>query len=161
MKKSEETKKNEVNTAKTSVPKVDDGRKIFEIIIVPAIVIVVTIVLVFVKSVVTLTELVLLFVMEIRVKNNKFRSPVDKNALQCQICHTTAGFYTLHTDALDDISTHHEPHFPQITRVLKPCHKMVRSTEERFAMERKEDRDRAGCAGGDNEALAAEAALGR
>ena len=51
----------------------------------------------------------------------------------------TAGFYTLHTDALDrldDMSMHHKPHFPQITSVFKPSHNMVRSTEERFAMER-------------------------
>ena len=71
-------------------------------------------------------------------------------------------FYTLHTDAhgrLDDISLHHEPHFPQITSVFKPSHNMVRSTEESFARERQEDRDHAGCAASDNEAVVAEAAF--
>ena len=31
---------------------------------------------------------------------------------------------------------HHKPDFPQITSDFKPSHNMVRSTEERFAMER-------------------------
>ena len=53
--------------------------------------------------------------------------------------HKTTDFYTLHTNAydrLDDIPIRHKPHFPQITSVFKPSHNMVRSTEERFAMER-------------------------
>ena len=31
---------------------------------------------------------------------------------------------------------HHKPHFPQITSVFRPSHSMVRSAEERFALER-------------------------
>ena len=48
-------------------------------------------------------------------------------------------FSRSHTDAhnrLDDISIHHKPHFHQITSFFKPSHRMVRSTEKRFAMER-------------------------
>ena len=43
--------------------------------------------------------------------------------------------YTDAHDRLDEISIHNEPHFPQITSVCRPSHNMVRSTEERFAME--------------------------
>ena len=49
------------------------------------------------------------------------------------------GFPILHTDAqdrLDDTSTHHKPHFPQDPKCFKPSHNMVRSAEERFALER-------------------------
>ena len=56
-------------------------------------------------------------------------------------------FPTSHTDAhdrLDDISTHHKPHFPQITSVFRHSHNMVLSTEERFAIERMATR-RFGC----------------
>ena len=80
---------------------------------------------------------------EITVKNNKFRSPFDKNVLRCQIYRKTLGFHTLHTDAhdrLDDISIHHKPHFHQITSVFKPSQNMVRSTEELFDIERKATR---------------------
>ena len=55
----------------------------------------------------------------------------------------TSTFSILHTDAhdrLDDISIHHKPHFPQIISVFKPSHIMVRSTEERFAVERMTNR---------------------
>ena len=77
---------------------------------------------------------------EIRVKNNHFRAPSDqKSHLFFWEKSQKLQFFTLHTDAhdrLDNISTHHKPHVPQITSVLKPSHNMVRSAEERFAVER-------------------------
>ena len=77
--------------------------------------------------------------LEIRAKNNKFRALLINNALRCKVYHKSAQFSIPHTDAHDrlyDISLHSKPHFPQITSVFKPSHNMVRSTEERFAMER-------------------------
>ena len=53
--------------------------------------------------------------------------------------HKSAHFSKSHTDAhdrLDDVSIHRKPHFPHIKSVFKISHNMVRSREERFAMER-------------------------
>ena len=70
--------------------------------------------------------------------NNKLiSSPFDQKCpLSVKVLSQISTFSILHTNAhdrLDDISTHHKPHFPQITGVLEPSHNMVRSTEERFA----------------------------
>ena len=82
-------------------------------------------------------------------------------------------FPTLHTDArdrLDDISPHHKPHFPQDPKCFQAFsqqHGAIRRGAFRHGahgdarLRQQEDRGGAWCAGGDNEALPAEAALGR
>ena len=72
-----------------------------------------------------------------RVKKQQISSPFK---VPCAVnLSQIITFSILHTDAhdrLDDISIHHKPHFLQITSVFKPSHNVVRSTEERFAIER-------------------------
>ena len=93
---------------------------------------------------------------------NKFRAPLDQKCPLVKNITKSAHFSILDTDAhgrLDDISTHHKPHFHQIKSVFKPIHNMVRSTEERHGapgdprLRRQEDRDHAGLAAIDNEAV--------
>ena len=104
----------------------------------------------------------------------KVRTPLDqKGPPVVKTNHKTAGFPTLHTDAhhrLDDISTHHKPHFPQYPKCFQAFsqqHGAIRRGAFRHGahgharLRQQEDRGGAWCAGGDNEALAAEAALGR
>ena len=73
------------------------------------------------------------------MKTTNFEQLLIKNAFWCKTYHESAHFSISHTDAhdrLDDFSTHHKPHFPQITSVFKPSHNVERSAEERFAMDR-------------------------
>ena len=109
-----------------------------------------------------------------RVKNIKFRTPLDQKMTSIvKFYHRTAGFPTLHTvahDRLDDISTHHKPHFPSRSNVFSTHshNNMVRSAEERFATERMATRGfgnkkiaaALGVSVSTNAVLAAEAALG-
>ena len=72
-------------------------------------------------------------------KTTNFEPFLINNALWCKMYPKSAHFSISHTtahDRLDDMSIHHKAHFPQITSVFKPSHNMVRSAEERFAMER-------------------------
>ena len=65
--------------------------------------------------------------LEIRVKKNQPCFKIYHKSAHCSRFHPDAH------DRLDNMSTYHKPHFPQITSVFKPSHDMVRSTEERFA----------------------------
>ena len=109
-----------------------------------------------------------------RVKNIKFRTPFrSKMTTVVNFSIKQQVFPTLHTDAhdrLDDISTHHKPHFPQDPKCFQAFsqqHGAIRRGAFRHGahgdgrLRQQEDRGGAWCAGVDNAALAAEAALGR
>ena len=71
-----------------------------------------------------------------RVKNNKFRFHFDQKCPLVSKLITNQHIFRTLTHMTDLMPYPHTPHFPQITGVFKPSHKMARSTEERFAMER-------------------------
>ena len=103
---------------------------------------------------------------------NKFRAPFDKKNVLLKNVSKTSTFSILHTDAhdrLDDISTHHKPHFTSSHKCFQAFsqHAAIHRGAFRHGahgepkLRRQEHRDHAGFAAIDNEAVVAEAALGR